>query len=81
MAVGTTIENIKSANGLTSNTIYPYQSLIIPLGFNIGEYIVKKGDTLYSIATKYNISVDTLKALNNIGYEVIYPYQALIVPK
>jgi LysM repeat protein len=61
--------------------IYTFQSLIIPLGFSLGEYIVKKGDTLYSIAKKYNISVDTLKSLNNIGYDVIYPYQALIVPK
>lgn len=78
---GTTVDNIKSANGLTSDTIYTYQSLIIPLGFNLGEYIVQKGDTLYSIAKKYNISVDTLKALNNIGYDTIYPYQALIVPK
>lgn len=78
---GTTVSTIKNANALTSDTIYPYQSLLIPLSFNIGEYLVKKGDTLYSIAQKYNISVDTLKALNNIGYDTIYPYQALIVPK
>ena len=78
---GTTIETIKEANALTTNSIYPYQSLLIPLKFNVGEYLVKKGDTLYSIAKKFNISVDTLKALNNIGYDTIYPYQALIVPK
>ena len=78
---GTTVDNIKEANGLDTNNIYPYQSLIIPLNFSLGEYIVKKGDTLYSIATKFNISVDTLKALNNLGLDTIYPLQALIVPK
>jgi LysM repeat protein len=29
-------------------------------------YVVKKGDTLYSISRKYNISVQELKNLNNI---------------
>ena len=80
-AFGSSVNTIKNANSLTTDSIYPYQSLLIPLTFSLGEYIVKKGDTLYSIATKYNITVDTLKALNNIGVDVIYPYQALIVPK
>ena len=29
-------------------------------------YVVKKGDTLYSISRKHNISVQELKNLNNI---------------
>ena len=29
-------------------------------------YIVKKGDTLYSIAKKYNLTVDELKKKNNL---------------
>lgn len=31
-----------------------------------GEHIVQQGDTLYSLAKRYNISVDELKSLNNI---------------
>jgi len=31
-----------------------------------GEYIVQKGDTLYSLSRKFSISVDELKRLNNI---------------
>ena len=31
-----------------------------------GEYIVQKGDTLYSLSKKFNITVDELKRLNNI---------------
>ena len=80
-AFGTTVANLKSANGLTSDNIYQFQSIIIPLSFTVGQYIVQKGDTLYKIANKYNISVELLKALNNIGYDVIYPNQSLIVPK
>ena len=30
------------------------------------EYIVKKGDTLYSIAKKFNITVDEIKRINNL---------------
>lgn len=32
----------------------------------VEEYIVKKGDTLYSISKKYNISTDELKKINNL---------------
>lgn len=80
-AFGTTVANIKSANGLQSDNIYQFQSLIIPLAFSVGQYVVQKGDTLYKIANKYNISVEVLRALNNIGYDVIFPNQTLIVPK
>lgn len=34
-------------------------------------YIVQKGDSLWSIANKYNISVDQLKALNNLSSNLI----------
>lgn len=30
-------------------------------------YTVKKGDTLYSIASKYNVTVDEIKKLNNLS--------------
>ena len=40
---------------------YPYEIDIIT-----DEYIVKRGDTLYSISNKYNISVDELKRINNL---------------
>ncbi len=41
-----------------------------PLNDNLScennKYFVKKGDTLYSISKKYNISINTLQKLNNI---------------
>lgn len=40
-------------------------------------YTVKKGDTLYSIAKAYNISVTQLKAWNGLKSNIIYPQQNL----
>jgi LysM repeat protein len=42
-------------------------------------HFVKPGDTLYSIATKYGISVDKLKKLNNIDKNSISIGQKLIL--
>lgn len=36
-----------------------------------GYYKVQKGDTLWSIASKYNISVNTLKRINNLSSNII----------
>lgn len=44
-----------------------------------GVYIVQKADTLYSIASKYNLTVEELKALNNLTGNEIYIGQALQV--
>jgi len=40
-------------------------------------YTVKTGDTLYSLATRFGISVDQLKQLNNITGNTIRPGQSL----
>ena len=66
---GITVDELKSANNLSSNLLSVGQNLIIPgkeTQTTSGEYVVKKGDTLYSIAKKYNTSVDNLKSINNI---------------
>ena len=49
----------KDVLGNKANVIKPDDS-------KIGTYIVKKGDTLYSIARRFNISVDTLKGYNGL---------------
>ena len=43
-------------------------------------YIVKSGDTLYSIAKKFNISVDNLKSINNLNSNLIKINQELKIP-
>ena len=45
-------------------------------------YIVKKGDTIYSIANKYNMSYKELIMLNGLDEnDYIYPNQEILVPK
>ena len=43
-------------------------------------YIVKKGDSLYSIANKYGITVNELKAANNLTSNLLNVGQTLIIP-
>ncbi len=46
----------------------------------IEDYIVAPGDTLSSIAEKFDISVDTIKWANNLKTETIKPGQILKIP-
>ena len=43
-------------------------------------YTVKRGDTLYSIAREYNVSVKDLKEVNNLNTDVLYIGQELLIP-
>ena len=81
----TTVDNIKKLNNLTSNTLSIGQK--IKLNDQIDNpkedntYIVKSGDTLYSIAKKFNIKVDNLKEANNLTSNMLSLNQKLIIPK
>lgn len=74
------INDIKSLNNLTSNTIYPGMNLKIPSRINIVNYTVKSGDSLYKIATTFNTSINDIKSLNNLTSNTIYPGMNLKVP-
>jgi LysM repeat protein len=54
---------------------------VVPQVQVIGEHIVEKGDTLYSLSKKYNIPVEELKSLNAITDSEISIGQKLIVKK
>ncbi len=74
-----TVDAIKKANNLTSNTLQIGQKLIIP-GNSSNTYIVKAGDTLYKIATEYNVTVDEVKRANNLTSNILQIGQKLIIP-
>ena len=64
-----------------ANAVVRGVSKYIDLPYQLGEvYIVKKGDTLYSIAMKYNTTVNELKQLNNLGTNLLSVGQILKIP-
>lgn len=76
----TTVDSIKSINNLTSNLLQIGQVLKIPLEeINETTYTVQKGDSLYSIARKYNTTIDKLKELNDLTSNLLSIGQILIV--
>lgn len=82
----TTVDNIKKLNNLSLNTLQIGQLLKLPGSSEENEveseniYIVKKGDSLYSISKVYGISVDELKKANNLTSNNLSIGQTLIIP-
>lgn len=80
---GVTVNDLKKVNNLSSNLLNIGQNLIIPGKKNntsSNEYVVKKGDTLYGIANKYNVSVDNLKSYNNLSTDSLSIGQIIKIP-
>lgn len=79
---GVSGEEIKEVNQLSSNDIVVGQVLKIPMMSSIGNniYIVLPGDSLYSIAEKYNTTVDELMKLNQLNSTLLSVGQKLTVP-
>lgn len=80
----TTVDELKKLNNINNNMLSVGQVLKIPTKtVDVGDtdiYQVKSGDTLYSIAKKYNISVNELKGLNNLDDDDLSVGQILKVP-
>jgi len=81
---GVTVNELKDANNLSSNILSIGQLLKIPTQeqetTTSDTYIVKSGDSLYSIAQKYNTTVDELKKLNNLTSNLLSIGQSLKIP-
>lgn len=76
------VNEIKNTNNLTSNTLSLNQELIIPneSSNDYQTYTVKRGDTLYSIARNYNVSVNEIKNLNNLTNNMLSIGQTILIP-
>lgn len=78
------IDNLKAANNLQNNLIRVNQKLVIPGFTDTSEsnitYVVQKGDTLYSIASKYKVTVDEIKRFNNLNSNILSIGQTLKIP-
>lgn len=80
----TTVANLKSLNNLSTNLLQIGQKLKISatsLNPTNEYYTVKKGDTLYSIASKNNLTVQELKDLNNLTSNNLAIGQSLLIKK
>jgi LysM repeat protein len=87
---GVTLDLLKSANGLRSDTIQPGQVLFIPtpppntatptaLPANTVLYVVKVGDRLARLAARYGVTIDAIKNANRLRTETIYIGQQLLI--
>ncbi len=81
---GTTVSTLVGLNDISNpNLIYPGQKLIISKGNSkifIGVVVVKVGDTVSGIASRYNTTVENIVNLNDLkNANLIYPGQTLRV--
>lgn len=77
-----TVDELKKYNNLTSNILNIGQRLNIPPSEtnNYLSYVVKQGDSLYSIANKYNTTVSEIMKLNNLKTNLVNIGQVLKIP-
>jgi len=89
---GVSVNEIISSNNLNSTTLQIGQVLTIPTSGDVPSvptppvdenyitYTVKSGDSLYSIASRYNTTVDAIKRLNNLTSNNLSIGQVLRIP-
>ncbi|MCM1053315.1 MAG: LysM peptidoglycan-binding domain-containing protein [Ruminococcus sp.] len=77
-----TVNELKSLNNLSSNLLNIGQKLkVLDNEENeVNTYIVVSGDSLYSIARKFNTTVDALKNANNKTSNLLSIGETLIIP-
>ena len=85
----TTVSELKNYNNLTSDVLTIGQQIKIPKGSTVTPpndqvdtiiYIVKSGDSLWSIANRYNVTVDALKQANGLSNNLLTIGQQLVIP-
>lgn len=79
------VDDLKSLNNLTSNSLSIGMVLKIPPYSNkkneeTNVYVVKSGDSLWSIARKFNSTVNEIKRLNSLQSNILSIGQRLVVP-
>ena len=82
----TTVDILKKLNNLSSNVLSIGQKIklhsteIINIPASLETYTVKSGDTLYSIAKKFDTTVDKIKSQNSLSADALTVGQVLKIP-
>ena len=83
----TTVDTLKKINNLSNGKLTVNQQLFIPKSDNssvknTGEinYVVQKGDNLWTIANKYDTTISDIKKLNNLKTNTLQIGQVLKIP-
>ncbi len=84
---GTTVREIQQLNNLRGTLIRPGQRLVVrapaappaPTAVGANVHVVRSGETLGLIASRYRITVNNLMQWNNLSSTIIRPGQQLIV--
>ena len=78
----TTVSNLKKWNNIDSNLLTIGQELVVgKRESNLKEYIVQDEDNIYSIANKFDITIEELKKTNNLSSNKLTPNSILKIPK
>lgn len=83
-ANGITVDELKSANNLVSNVIYPNQVLLIPKKNNYTcnkTYTTELGDSIKNILSRHNITIDDLVFYNDLDKLTLEGNQLLYIDK
>lgn len=82
----TTVDILKKINNLSSNILSIGQKIKLPsteiinIPASLETYTVKSGDTLYSIAKKFDTTVDKIKSQNSLSADALTVGQVLKIP-
>ena len=86
-AYGVSLEDLRRVNNLTSDVLTIGQVLTIPninndnsSGTTSNLYVVQKGDSLWSIANRFGVSINAIRMINNLTSDILSIGQTLIIP-
>ncbi|MBN2431670.1 MAG: LysM peptidoglycan-binding domain-containing protein [Acidobacteria bacterium] len=84
--LGASLDQLLASNGLSRQSrIYAGQRLTVPGGMTTAAaaprvHVVRRGDTLYGIARRYNTDISSLKSANRLTGSTLHPGERLIIP-
>ncbi len=83
LKLNVSVEELMKLNGINNNQNIEGSIIIVPNSNDLTyeKYIVKKGDSIYSIARSHGVDYQSLLRINGLDEgDYIYPNQEIIIP-